>query len=72
MTTATELCCGVSLESCELLARVKSNAEGWCNMSDCCGPRHEEDGISQVICYLLGAFTIGMCLALLIIVERLR
>ena len=42
-----------------------------CNMSDCRGPRHEEDGISQVICYLLGAFTIGMSLALFIIVERL-
>ena len=40
-------------------------------MRDCRGPRHEEDGFSQVICYLLGAFTIGLCLALLIIVERL-
>ena len=40
-------------------------------MSDCRGPRHEEDGISQVICYLLGAFTIGVSLALFIIVERL-
>ena len=40
-------------------------------MRDCRGPRHEEDGVSQVICYLLAALTVGICLALLIIVKTL-
>lgn len=36
-------------------------------MNDCRGPRHEEDGISRVICYLLAALSMGILLALLII-----
>lgn len=35
------------------------------------GRSHEEDGISRVICYLLGVLSIGTCVALLIIAERL-
>jgi hypothetical protein len=46
-------------------------AESWGEMRDQCGPRHEEDRASRIICYLLAALTVGMCLALLIIVERL-
>lgn len=47
-------------------------AESWGGeMRDQCGPRHEGDRASRIICYLLAALTVGMCLALLIIVERL-
>ena len=53
------------------LHEVRATPRVGYNMSDCRGPRHEEDGISQVICYVLAVFTIGMCLVLLIIVERL-
>lgn len=41
-------------------------------MRNCREPSHEEDRISRVICYLLGMFSIGICVALLIIVDRLR
>ena len=39
-------------------------------MTDSRGPSHEEDGISRVICYLLGMFSVGICVALLVIVDR--
>jgi hypothetical protein len=41
-------------------------------MKDWRALRHEEDAASRVICYLLGALSIGICVALLVIVERLR
>jgi|AP3Bu8745761321_1050154.scaffolds.fasta_scaffold173876_1 hypothetical protein len=41
------------------------------DMRGCRGPWHEEDGISRVICYLLAVFSVCICVALLIIVERL-
>ena len=34
-------------------------------------PAHEEDGTLRVTCYFLAAVSVGICVVLLIIVERL-
>src|SRR5215472_5403927 len=53
MTTATELCCGVSLESREPFARVQSNAEGWVQHERL--PRTEARGRRNLASDLLSA-----------------
>jgi len=41
------------------------------DMKDWREPGHEEDGALRVTCYLLAVLSVGICVALLIIVERL-
>lgn len=39
-------------------------------MKDNGAPRHEENGASRLICYLLSAFSMGLCFYLLIVIQR--